>query len=72
MESPTQLSMSGVSKDPAAVAVIPKAPCANSGTNDIAPNIATPAKNPAITATDTTRLRNSASGTMGSSARRST
>ena len=45
---PTQLSISGVRSDPASVAVEPSAPCAKSGTNEIAPNIATPARKPAV------------------------
>ena len=72
IERPTQLNISGVSSDPASVAVAPSAPCAKSGTNEMAPNIATPARNPATTETSTTRLRNRASGTMGSGAPRST
>jgi hypothetical protein len=72
IDIPTQLSNSGVKSDPASVAVAPSAPCAKSGTKEIAPNIPTPARNPATTETVTTRLRNNSNGMSGSGARRST
>src|SRR3989440_664774 len=68
----TQPKTNGMSTLPDAVADMPLTACRNSGTNEIAPNIAMPARNPVAAAARTTRLPNSRSGTIGSATRRST
>src|SRR5439155_1695794 len=57
---------------PAPVAVAPVTDWRKSGTNEIAPNIAMPARKRVTTAAMTMRLPKSRSGTIGSAARRST
>src|SRR5205814_92058 len=68
----TQPSTNGMSTKPAAVADIPLTCCRNSGTNEIAPNIAMPDRNPFTPAASTMRWRKSRNGMIGSRARRST
>jgi hypothetical protein len=68
----TQPSVNGISTIPAAVADMPLTSCRKSGTNEIAPNIAMPARNPVDAPASTMRWPNMRRGTMGSAARRST
>ena len=72
IENATHASTNGVSTNPACVAELPTTDCMNSGTKEMAPNIAMPARKPVITAATTMRLPNSRNGTIGSAARRST
>ncbi len=64
-------SISGVSTRPELVAEPPSTPCTKSGTNMIVPNIPMPVAKPARLATATVRMRNSSTGTIGCSTRRS-
>jgi len=64
--------MNGVRTMPAPVAVVPVTDWRKSGTNEIAPNIAMPARKRVTTAATTIRLPKSRSGTIGSDARCST
>src|SRR2546425_965673 len=64
--------MNGVRTMPAPVAVVPVTDWRKSGTNEIAPNIAMPARKRVTTAAMTMRLPKSRSGTIGSAAPRST
>src|SRR5881296_1742521 len=61
--------MNGVRTMPAPVAVVPVTDWRKSGTNEIAPNIAIPARKRVTTAATTMRLPKSRSGTIGSAAR---
>ena len=72
IENATHPRTKGVSTKPARVAELPATVCMNSGTKEIAPNIAMPARKPVMTAATTIRLLNSRSGTIGSAALRST
>src|SRR4029453_11754370 len=65
----TQPSTKGISTTPAAVAVMPLTDCRNSGTNEIAPNMAIPARKPVTVAASTMRTRNNRKGRIGSAAR---
>ena len=71
-DSTTHPITKGVRTKPAIVAEEPATCCRKSGTNEIAPNIAIPAKKPVATAASTIRLAKSPRGTIGSGARRST
>ena len=71
-DSTTQPITNGVSTKPATVAEVPETVWRNSGTNEIAPNIAMPARNPVTMAASTMRLAKRESGSIGSRARRST
>ena len=68
----TQPSTKGMSTMPAPVADMPLTAWRKSGTNEIAPNMAMPARNPVAAAASTTRLAKRRSGTIGSGTRRST
>ena len=67
----TSASISGVSTSPAFVADSPSTPWTNSGTNMIAPNIATPTVKEVAAAALKVRRRKSDSGTIGFGVRRS-
>jgi hypothetical protein len=64
-------SIAGTSSRPACVGVAPVVVCRNSGTKTVTANSAAVARNSAALVTRTVRVRSSASGTIGSAARRS-
>ena len=68
---PSATASAASAPTPELVAEAPIAPCTNSGTNMIAPNMAAPTENAAAFASEKVRRRNSRTGTIGVSARRS-